>query len=60
MPTMNIADSDEKLNDDDDEVEYIRTKRKRRGEISEDDDGNGSDVEEVQDDSNQRAESVKE
>jgi hypothetical protein len=60
MPTMNIADSDEKLNDDDDEVEYIRTKRKRRGEISEDDDGNGSDVEELQDDSNQRAESVKE
>jgi hypothetical protein len=55
---MNITGSDEKLADED-ELECIGTKRKRRGEINEDD-GNDSDIEEVQDGSNQRAGSIKE
>ncbi len=59
-------DSDEKLDDDDDddEIEVIEKKRKRRGDISEeddddDDDDDDSDIEEIQDESNQPVELVK-
>ena len=58
-------DSDVKLDDDDDDdVEFIGKKRKRRGDFQDededDDDEDNSDVEEIEDESNRRAGSVRE